>query len=172
MAMKHLPRLQWRSGRTVSVGMIVVLGLSLAASGGLLHWQRDLDTRQARHERELARVDALSSRVAPQRAQIPPALTPAGARQVREQMALLNRDWVRLSELLAPASSDVRLIGMDVNPITGAVRVTGRAATSVAANAYAEALGGRTDALRNVRLLGVERRPDGIRFEASAQWAN
>jgi len=147
-----------------------MIALCLLAGSALLHWKRGLDAEVARRERQLQQLAALASRAPPRRPP-PPALGPAAVRQLREQMVLLNRNWIHLSDLLAPHGQDVRLLGMDVNPATGAVRVTGRASTTLVANAYAESLGKRNGALQHVRLLGTERRPDGIRFEVAAQWA-
>jgi hypothetical protein len=59
---------------------------------------------------------------------------------------------------------------MDVDPATGAVRISGRVDSATVANTYAQTLSKHVDTLRQVRLLGLERRVDGIRFEISAQW--
>ncbi len=91
-------------------------------------------------------------------------------RQMQQQVGLLNRDWAALTQALLPADNDIRLLSLDVNPSTSAVRVIGLAGSPVRANSYAQALEARADTLHEVRLLQVERQSDGVRFEVGAQW--
>lgn len=173
MSVTRLPRLQWTlRRRAVGPAAIVLVVLVAVAAWALTGWKRDVDAELGRREQLLERAAARSSADHSRRPTPPMALSPAGSRQLHEQMALLNKDWVALLGVLTPRGRDVKLLGMDINPGTGAVRVTGQAATSALANAYAASLGKRADAVHRVRLLVLERRPDGIRFEVSAQWTD
>jgi hypothetical protein len=168
--MKQLPQLQWTPVRRLSRPLLALLAVGVIAGGGLLYGKRRLDTQFARRGQQLARVQELAARMAPRRKPPLPALSSAAAHQLGRQVALLNRDWTRLSALLAPHDHAVRLLGMDVDPATGAVRISGRVDSATVANTYAQTLSKHVDTLRQVRLLGLERRVDGIRFEISAQW--
>lgn len=148
--------------------MALLVGFILAA-GVLLLWKKDLDAERAASEQRLAH--ALAMPLPTDRHPVAgPTLTAAGTRQLQEQMGLLNRDWPHLLAAVAPQSPPVKILGLDVNPATGSVRVTGQAATSAAANAYAASLDQHPTQLQRVRLLMLERRADGVRFEVSAQW--
>lgn len=168
--MKYLPQLQWQPSRRLSAPLLVLLGASLMAGAALLYWQVRLEAQVTQRGLQLARVLELSARTMPDRKLAVPALSPAAEHQLSRQVALLNRDWTQLSESLAPSDDEVRLLGMDVDPVSGVVRITARADSTTEANMYAESLSKRIDTLRHVRLLGLERRVDGIRFEISAQW--
>ncbi|EIL98061.1 hypothetical protein RHOFW104T7_15330 [Rhodanobacter thiooxydans] len=168
--MKPLPQLQWTLVRRLSRLLLALLVVGAIVVGGLLYWKNRLDTELARRGQQLAQIQELAARMAPRRKPPLPALSPAAAQQLGRQMALLNRDWTRLSGLLAPHDHAVRLLGMDVDPATGAVRISGRVDSATVANTYAQALSKRADVLRQVRLLGLERHADGVRFEIGAQW--
>lgn len=165
------PRLRWNATRRLSWPAIAVLAVCLVVGAGLLQVKRGFDAQIVQREVRLARAAEVSARAAALRAKPPAAPSATALRQLQEQVRLINRNWEGLTVLLAPSSRDVRLLGMDVNPGTGAVRVTGRASNAVVANAYAEALGhGSSGRLQRVRLVLLERRADGIKFEVSAQW--
>lgn len=166
MPMKTV-QLAWNpSGRrpgAVAVATWLVLGALVIA---LALWNVALRRERIGHERELAR-SARPSVAAPRQAA--PARTAAAERQLRDQIVLLNRDWSTVLDRLVPAGRDTRLLGLDINPATGAIRVVGHARSGVAANAYATALG-QEPLFAEVRLLLVERRADGVRFEVGARW--
>ena len=168
--MKRLPQLQWLPVRRLSRSLSAMLIAGLIASSSLLYCKIRLDARIALRIQQLTRVQELTVRMAPRpKAPLPP-LSPAAARQLDREVALLNRDWSQLSNLLTPRDLPVSLLGMDVDPSSGAVRVSGSTESAMVANTYAEMLSRQGDALQQVRLLGVERRVDGIHFEISAQW--
>lgn len=143
----------------------------MVAIGMLAYWRSGLDARLQQSER---RLEQAMSRRPEMRIPRPAADAKRSAselRQLQVQIALLNRDWVKLLQELVPAKGNVRLLEVDVNSATAAIRITGRAGDSNEANAYAEALQARGDLLRDVRLLLLERKNGGIHFEVSARWA-
>lgn len=165
------PRLEWRPARRWPWRPLMVAAACATVAAGLATWQHQLDRQLAARQALLDRL--ASSRQAPPRAAAPPPLSPGAAREVRQQRLLLARDWGQLSSRLAPvASEDIRLLEIDANPASGALRLTGVASTALEANAYAERLAGAGGTLRRVRLLGLERHADGIRFEVGAQWTD
>jgi hypothetical protein len=172
MPLKQLPELEWTAGRSRTAWRIV-LAVVLLAAGVIvvLHWKHGFDARRGEQERRLERAAQLAARRGEHRPEPAAQLSPAGARQVNTQIALLNRDWTGLLEQLAPRSRQVKLLGMDVNPATGAVRITGGADSAADANAYAEWLQGHGALLRDVRLMLLERKAAHIHFEVTAQWA-
>lgn len=165
------PRLQWRPSRRWPWRPLMVAAACAIAVAGLATWRHHLDRQLAARQALLERLTA--SRRAPPRTAAPASLSPGAAREMRQQRLLLARDWGRLSSGLAPkASEDIRLLEVDANPASGAVRVTGVASSALQANAYAERLAGAGGMLRRVRLLGLERHAEGIRFEVGAQWSD
>ena len=168
--MTQLPQWQWLLSSRPSRPLLALLVAGLVVVGGLLYWKAGLDAQLARRAQQLARVQELAARSIPRAKPPLPPLSPAATRQLDRQVALLNRDWSQLSGLLAPHDQAVRLLGMDVDPATGAIRVSGSVGSATVANTYAQTLSRQADALRQVRLLGLERRVDGIHFEISAQW--
>lgn len=170
MAMSSMDQLQWRRAAGVSSAALSLIAACIVCAVALFYWKQALEQKTVAVEARFARMDE-QSRITPRAATPVAVLTPAAVRQLREQASLLNRDWVGLSNMLVPGGSDVRLLGMDVNPATGAVRITALAGTRLVANSYAESLAGRSDELQQVKLLGLEQRSDGIRFEVSAQWS-
>lgn len=160
----------WRSATSVSWPALLLIAACVIAAGALAYWQQALERKTESIEERLVQI-VERSEVTPRAVNRVAELTPAAVRQLREQASLLNRDWVALSNLLVPDDDDVKLLGMDVNPATGSLRITALASTRLIANAYAESLAGRGDDLQQVRLMGLEQRPDGIRFEVSAQWS-
>lgn len=164
------PRLQWRPSRRWPWRPLMVAAACAIVAAGLAGWQHRLDrqlaARQALLDRLIASGQALPATVAPQ------ALSPGAAREMQQQRLLLARDWGQLSSRLAPvASEDIRLLEVDANPASGALRLTGVASSALQANAYAERLAG-AGTLRRVRLLALERHADGIRFEVGARWTD
>lgn len=93
-----------------------------------------------------------------------------GERQWGEQMILLNRDWSQLLNTLVPLDKQTRLLGIDVNPATGVVRVSGVTDSADRANAYAEALEANARAVSQVRVLTLKRNGQVVNFEVSASW--
>lgn len=171
MSVTGLPALRWTlQRRRIGPAAIAMLALVAVASWVLLGWQRDADAELDRRELLIERAAARTSTMPSRRPTPRPALSAAGSRQLQEQMALLNRDWATLLDVLTPRGRDVKMLGLDINPATGAVRVTGQASTSTLANAYAASLGKHAAVVHRVRLLVLERRPDGVRFEVGAQW--
>lgn len=168
--MKHLPQWQWWFARRPSPVWLAILMAGLACAGGLTYAKLHLDAQLARRTQQLARLQELSALATPRPKPAPAMLSPAASRQLDRQVALLNRDWVRLSTLLAPKDQAIRLLGMDVDPATGAIRISGTVDSATAANAYAKKLSRHAESLRQVRLLGLERRAEGTHFEIGAQW--
>jgi hypothetical protein len=167
--MTAVPRLHWTLQHRMRWPAVGVLVLAVALGAGLVAWKQQLDARLATSQERLARADAQAALVAARDARPTHAPSAMAARQLEEQLALLNRDWVALSSRLVPREAGVRLLGLDANPATGALRVTGSAPSAEHANAYAEQLGGDTG-LRDVRLLGLERSGSLVKFEVGAQW--
>jgi hypothetical protein len=167
--MIRLPHLRWTWRRAPSWRIAAVAVLALGASAGLLAWRASLATQMAATDARLARVDALAAEAAARVTRPSDAPSPAAARELREQLRLLDRDWVALSAHLAPRTAQVRLLGLDANPGTGVLRVRGRAPTADLANAYAEGLG-KGGMLGDVRLLALERRDGFVQFEVGATW--
>lgn len=172
MRMSRLPRIEWRMSRALpGLPGVVVLACIAIAIGVLALRNADIQRRLAQHERLLA--SAMTRQLAR------PVLREAAGskrsaselRQLRAQIALLNRDWLNLLENIVPAEGQVRLLGVDVDATTAAVRVTGRASDAAVANDYAKGLQARGRGLHDVRLLLLERKSDGVHFEVSAQWA-
>ncbi|KAF1722237.1 hypothetical protein [Pseudoxanthomonas wuyuanensis] len=87
-----------------------------------------------------------------------------------QQLALINRDWNGLLASLVPADADIRLLTLDVDPVTGSVRVSASAATAAQANDYTALLQQRGQ-LRQVKLMALDGQPQQTIFEVSAQWA-
>lgn len=163
------PRLEWRPARRWSWRPLMVIAACAIAVAGLATWQHRLDRQLVARQALLDRL--VASRQAPPPATAPLPLSPGAAREVRQQRLLLARDWGQLSARLAPvASEDIHLLEVDANPSSGALQLTGVASTTLEANAYAERLAGAGGTLHRVRLLGLERHADGIRFEVGAQW--
>lgn len=172
MSLKRLPELEWTTGRSrAGLRVLLITALLGAALMILLHWKNDFDVQREEQERRLERAAQLTVQRGERSPQPATQLSSAGARQVNAQIALLNRDWTGLLERLVPRSRKVKLLGMDVNPVTGALRITGGADSAADANAYAESLQGRTALLRDVRLMLLERKAGHIQFEVTAQWA-
>jgi hypothetical protein len=167
--MTRVPHLHWTWRRSPSWRTTVAALVAIAAIAALLGWHRALAARMDDAQARLARVDALALQAAARSAQPGDAPSPTASRQLREQLQLLNRDWVALSARLVPRERGVRLLGLDANPSTGVLRVSGRAPTAELANAYAEDLG-KVAMLREVRLLALERRDGAVRFEVGATW--
>jgi hypothetical protein len=167
--MTRPPSLRWTWRRSPSWRVAAALLIVLAAIAGLLRWQASIGTRMDRAQSRLDRVDLLAARAASRVAHPSDAPSPTASRQLGEQLQLLNRDWVALSARLVPRAADVRLLGLDANPGTGVLRVSGRAPTAELANAYAEELG-HVATLRDVRLLALERRDGMVDFEVGATW--
>jgi len=167
--MTRLPHLHWATRRALSWRVAAAALVAIAAAAGALAWQAALASRTATMQAQLERVDVLAAQAAARFAHPSDAPSPTESRQLGEQLRLLNRDWVALSARLVPRSHDVRLLGLDANPGTGLVRVTGRAPTPELANAYAEGLG-HLGMLRDVRLLALERHDGAVQFEVGATW--
>ena len=169
--MTNLHELKWSPGgshgfpRAILVALLLVAGVSTLAT-----WKQGLDARRAQQEARAEHARRLVDKRAGRPIAPPPTLNATGQRQVVAQIALLNRDWAQLLQLLTPKSERVKLLTTDVNPSTGALRVDGSAQSAAEANAYAQSLQAREDLLANVRLLLLERDAGAIRFEVSAQW--
>lgn len=99
-----------------------------------------------------------------------PSLSEAGLAQMIQQLALINRDWNGLLASLVPADADIRLLTLDVDPVTGSVRVSASATTAAQANDYTALLQQRGQ-LRQVKLMALDGQPQQTIFEVSAQWA-
>lgn len=169
--MRTVHELQWQlRGRRPGWRWWLAVGVLLAALlvAAWCSWQ--VDARLAASEARLLEIARTQSGDRTARVPETTGLNASGIREVNAQVALLNRDWSSLLNGLAPADDAVKLLAMDINPATGAVRIDGSAATSSAANAYAQALQERSARLRDVRLLLLERQAGRIEFEVSAQW--
>jgi hypothetical protein len=172
MSLKRLPELRWMPGGA-RAGLRTLAMVALLAMGVFVTWRwyQGLDAQRTRHEQRLERATQLAARLGVPVSKPAPRLGAAGTRQVNEQIALLNRDWSALLAQLVPDSPRVRLLAMDANPATGAVRITGAAEAAVQANAYAERLQ-RGAVVRDVRLVLLERKPARVQFEITAQWTD
>lgn len=149
-----------------------ILGLLLLSALGvavLVRTKSHLDDRLERSEQQLER-GLTRSVTATRKIMAKPTYTTSELRQLHAQIALLNRDWVAFLEELVPGEHEVKLLGLEVNAATGAIRLTGRAISGEEANTYAEALQAQGPSLQDVRLLLLERKADGIHFEVSARW--
>jgi hypothetical protein len=170
MSLKHLRDLHWQPGRGTgrlrAAAMAVALLLALAA---VLQWKQSIDTERAQQERRLLQVERLAADATPRVVRPTPRMSPAAVRQVNSQIGLLNREWPSLLRQMVP-TGDVELLTLDVNPATGAVRMTGAARDAALANAYAERLQRGAAQLGNVRLMLLERKAGQVEFEVTAQW--
>lgn len=163
--------LQWHlRGRRPGWRWWLAVGLVLVALLVLWRWKQQVDTRLAVSEIRLQQATRLTASEAASRVVAPTGLDAAGARQVNAQIALLNRDWSGLLNGLEPRDDAVKLLATDINPATGAIRITAGASTPAEANAYAQRLQERSVVLRDVRLLSLEREAGRIEFEVTAQW--
>lgn len=156
--------------RTLEPSAIALL-VVMAVSGFALQRARQSVDEQARSNQD--RLDlmieaSVEHREVPAHRAEP--LTRVGRRQMGDQVALLNRDWSRLLNALVPSEPTTMLLGVDVNPGTSAIRVSGVAITEATANSYAESLEGRSGEVTGVRTLMLERRPEGVGFEVGASW--
>ncbi|MDR6841136.1 hypothetical protein [Pseudoxanthomonas sacheonensis] len=136
----------------------------------LLRMNQALDREIQAVEIQLDRASQSTTRrrVVPQTKE--PDLGAVGERQWSEQMALLNRDWSQLLNALVPLDKQTKLLGIDVNPATGVVRVSGVTDSADRANAYAEALDANARAVSQVRVLALKRNGEVVNFEVSASW--
>jgi hypothetical protein len=167
----RVPELEWRLHRApVRPWIWLVLALAIVAQVFLQKARAAMEVRasiaEAALEHALAEALAAPARTRPMQAR-----SPAELRQLRTQIALFNRDWVELFANVSPAAPEVRLLEVDVNAETGAIGLAGIAPDADAANLYAEALQKNAKRLGDVNLLLLERRPEGIRFEVAARWA-
>ncbi|ODU66878.1 MAG: hypothetical protein ABT16_00450 [Rhodanobacter sp. SCN 65-17] len=168
--MKSLPRLYWHATRRTSVRGVLLLGACAITIAALWYVKASLDKQLTEREVQLDRMIALAARHAPPRPAPRKVLSPAAQHQLDRQIGLLNRDWTLLSKRIAPDSRQISLLGMDVDPATGSIHVSGLADSTTIANIYARSLSQQTAVLRQVRLLQLAKGDDGIRFEISAQW--
>jgi hypothetical protein len=135
-----------------------------------LGWsQHAVDSRMERQR--VANQPAPKRTTAPARkAPAAPALNDAGRIQMIQQLALINRDWNGLLASLVPADADTRLLSLDIDPVSGAVRISASAASAAQANDYTVLLQQR-GRLQEVRLMSLEGQPQQAVFEVSGQWA-
>lgn len=165
------PRLQWKLVRRWHRRTLFVSVACALVMAGLAAWQHRLDRKLALRQSLFDR--RTMPRHATRRAPAPEPLSPGALRELQRQRLLLVRDWGALSARLAPvASEEVRLLEIEADPETGTLRLAGSAASALQANAYAERLAKAGGMLRRVRLLGLERRTGGVRFEVGAQWSD
>ncbi|MBU8975701.1 MULTISPECIES: hypothetical protein [unclassified Lysobacter] len=170
--MSLLPRIEWRLGAQRPGALACALLACVVLTIGVLAYARSgVDARLQHRERQLDKAMQRRPAATPRRAPPSEQRSATQVRQLQSQIALLNRDWVKLLQEIVPAKGAVRLLGVDVNATTAAIRITGHAGDSAEANAYAEALQARGHGLHDVRLLLLERKNGGIHFEVSARWA-
>ena len=171
MSLKHLRDLHWHPRRgNGRLRAVLVAAALLVAVGAVLEWKQGIDEQQAQQARRLLQAERMAASSSPRAVQPTPRMSPAAVRQVNAQIALLNREWAALLRHLAPAGAEAQLLTLDVNPATGAVRMTGSADNAAKANAYAERLQRSAARLDNVRLLLLERKSAQVEFEVTAQW--
>jgi hypothetical protein len=155
--------------RRISIPAACACVLACLAMIVVLHASTRLSRREQAVRTEMEKLDRIIGSNARRNA-IPTARPSEGAvSQSNQQIRLLNRDWVALSGLLAPEVKGVRLLGIDVNPSNGVVKLSGAATTASAANDYVVSLEAKP-VFDEVRLLELRRQPAGVRFEASAKW--
>ncbi|WP_369348347.1 hypothetical protein [Stenotrophomonas sp. JAG2] len=140
--------------------------VGVACSSSLLWLQWSLDGRL--QEMEQAQPSARPLHTAPPPTPAAPPLSPGAAESIRTELALLNRDWSTLLGALVPRAG-VRLLSLDVNPASGAVRIVAEADDREAVTAFAQGLEA-TAPLAQVRLLRIEQQVAGLTFEVDAQW--
>lgn len=154
-----------RGLRAVLPGLVLVAACLMLLSG-----RQALERRSDTYARQLAAAEDASRRAAARRlAAAPERLSDAALAQLGRQVELINRDWSGLLSSLVPDGSDVRLLGVEVDPGAGAVRITGEAARPRDANDYS-ALVQERGAVRDVRLVSMEPNGDGVVFELVARW--
>lgn len=136
----------------------------------LMHWKQGVDEQERRLQEQVAELQAAQQERQQATGPAVPAISAAGQEQRRQRIALLNRDWSALLNSLEPVDSGVELLTIEADPTTGSVYVTGAAAAPVQANVYAEQLQAHGVAVQQVRLLVLERQPNGYRFEVGATW--
>lgn len=169
--MNKKPDLEWRQiSRRAPIWLWTVL-LGTLVTGA---WLFTVKTHQAERAAELDRAleQVLTRELAgPVRPVLPEsARSPAELRQIRTQIALLNRDWPSLFDDLLPDKPQVKLLGLEINGETAAIRLTAHAPSADIANDYAEALQAQRRQVQDVKLLLLERKPEGLHFEVSARW--
>lgn len=147
--------------------------VTAVACGGLLWLQLSLDARltlvretQAKQAQQDLRL--LTQPTVSQAPLSEAALSEAALEGLRAELLLLNRDWSALLSSLVPADG-VRLLALEVNPGSGAVRIGAQADDRAAVTAFVEALE-KTEPLAQVRLLRVEQQVSDLVFEVDAQW--
>jgi hypothetical protein len=172
MRMSRLPRVEWRMQRALPgpAGIALLAGVAITV-GALAYCDARMGERLRQREHQLERAMARPLARPMLREHAGAKRSANELRQLHAQIALLNRDWVRLLQEIVPGKGDVKLLGVDVNASTASTRITGRADGPTIANAYAQALQARGNGLHDVRLLLLERKSDGVQFEVSARWA-
>lgn len=145
---------------------LVLFGACLA----LLAGRHAIEQRTDAYAQRLAAFEDASRRAAAQRrAEAPARLSDAALAQLGRQVDLINRDWSSLLASLVPEGRDVHLLGVEVDPVAGAVRITGDGARPRDANAYS-ALIQQRGAVHDVRLVSLEPHGDRVVFEVVARW--
>jgi hypothetical protein len=145
----------------------VLVGVALALSLDLASSYRELRGAIELNEARLARAEP---RGAPRR-----SVTPEELAAVRETLDRLAMPWERLFKALEAAASDeVALLGIEPDPKSGSVVISGDGKDYLAALTYVLNLG-RSEALSRVQLVRHERKsndPQGaVSFTVSANWS-
>lgn len=163
--------LEWRqTPRRFPIWLWMALLGTLVTGAWLVKTKTYQDARAAEFDRALEQVLTRELAGPVRRVQPESARSQAELRQIRTQIALLNRDWPSLFDDLLPEKQQVKLLGLDVNAETAAIRLTAHAPSADIANDYAEALQAQRSQLQDVKLLLLERKPEGLHFEVSARW--
>lgn len=167
----RVPAIAWQRQRwridPLAIGAAVMV---VAVTAGLVQWKQRIDADEIRRNHQLTRLAALTSSASKSASPAQKQRGPDELRVLNAQIHLLNRDWPQLLNAIAPSSRDIRLLSLDVDPGTAAIRITGQATTLAMANSYARSLEA-ANPLRKVRLVLLERRPGGVFFELTANWA-
>ncbi|WP_368564623.1 hypothetical protein [Pseudoxanthomonas sp. UTMC 1351] len=145
----------------------VAAALVLAAALG---WSQHAVDSKLERQRKASQPLPKQAAAMARRAPAAPALNEAGRIQMVQQLALINRDWNGLLASLVPADADTRLLSLDIDPVSGAVRISASAATAAQANDYTVLLQQR-GRLQEVRLMSLDGQPQQAVFEVSGQWA-
>lgn|GEM_PF-5154599 len=156
----YVPRHRWRAWILLTASAVIFFGA--------LTWLRHhLDLRM----RATTPVKEAGPRVTHPVQENGPldGLDRTGQERLGNELRMLNRDWSKLLTAMVPQGKNVRLLSLEVNPASGGITVVGQSPDPVAANAYAHTLG-RSDLLKEVRLLRIEEEAGSITFEVSAQW--
>lgn len=169
-ANRSIEELAVRKGR-LGLG-VVLLGVSIVlACGAILLGRQSLERQSATLAGHISKAET-EQRLTAAAVRIDESgqLSEVALVQLNRQVGMINRDWGRLLSTLVPETDEVRLLSIDVEPVTGVIRVSGASDSAERANAYSALLEARA-VVGDVRLLSLERNGTRVVFEVTARWA-